>query len=185
MGQNSQELGRKYWATCSSVCSFARTTHSFACFKLLASLAPSAALTRSLAHFAHSLARGTVNDWMAILSVFFPIFDHSALKKTFKDKYASRLPESICCPNSVRPVLFRCDYASLSVRPSMFLSVRKRRKHSASNIRKRQTSFLTHVAISVLSGVFQQLSGHFPASHMGGVGRWTDRKTKAQNCSQS
>ena len=32
----------------------------------------------SLAHFAHSLARVTVNDWMAILSVFFPIFDHSA-----------------------------------------------------------------------------------------------------------
>ena len=34
---------------------------------------------RSLAHFAHSLARGTVDDWMAILSVFFPIFDHSEL----------------------------------------------------------------------------------------------------------
>ena len=31
-------------------------------------------LIRSLAH---SLARGTVNDWMAILSVFFSIFDHS------------------------------------------------------------------------------------------------------------
>ena len=27
--------------------------------------------------FAHSLARGTMNDWMAILSVFFSIFDHS------------------------------------------------------------------------------------------------------------
>ena len=50
---------------------FARTAHSFACSGLLASLAPSAALTRSLAHFAHSLARGTVNDWMPILSVFF------------------------------------------------------------------------------------------------------------------
>ena len=34
-------------------------------------------LVRSLAHFAHSLARGTVNDWMVILSVFFSIFDHS------------------------------------------------------------------------------------------------------------
>ena len=33
---------------------------------------------RPLAHFAHSLARGTVNDWMALLSVFFSIFDHSA-----------------------------------------------------------------------------------------------------------
>ena len=29
--------------------------------------------------FARSLTRGTVNDWMAILSVFFSIFDHSAL----------------------------------------------------------------------------------------------------------
>ena len=28
-------------------------------------------LIRSLVHFAHSLAHGTVNDWMAIYSVFF------------------------------------------------------------------------------------------------------------------
>ena len=27
---------------------------------------------------AHSLARGTVNDWMAIHSVFFSVLDHSA-----------------------------------------------------------------------------------------------------------
>ena len=32
-------------------------------------------LVCSLAHFAHSLARGTVNDWMAILSVFFSTFE--------------------------------------------------------------------------------------------------------------
>ena len=32
---------------------------------------PPRSLVRSLAHFAHSLAPGTVNDWMAILSVFF------------------------------------------------------------------------------------------------------------------
>ena len=56
---NKQELRCKYWATRSSVCSFARTVHSFACSRLLASLAPSAALTRSLAH---SLARGEVID---------------------------------------------------------------------------------------------------------------------------
>ena len=36
---------------------------------------PLRSLARSLAHFAHSLA---VNDWMAILPVFFSIFDHSA-----------------------------------------------------------------------------------------------------------
>ena len=80
MVQISQESRRKYWVTRSSVRSFARTAHSLACsglLALLALLAPSAALTRSLAHFAHSLARGTVNDWMAILSAFFSIFDHS------------------------------------------------------------------------------------------------------------
>ena len=39
-----------------------RTAHSFPCSALLASLERSAALTRLLAHFAHSLAHGTVND---------------------------------------------------------------------------------------------------------------------------
>ena len=68
----SQEYRLKYWATRSSVRSFARTAHSVACSGLLASLAPSAALTCSL-------ARGTVKVWMAISSVFFSIFDHSAL----------------------------------------------------------------------------------------------------------
>ena len=33
---------------------------------------------RLFAHFAHSLARGTVNDWMAILSMFFSFLDHIA-----------------------------------------------------------------------------------------------------------
>ena len=58
MVENSQEYRLQYWATRSSVGSFARTAHSFACSGLLASLAPSAAL----AHFAHSLARGAVNN---------------------------------------------------------------------------------------------------------------------------
>ena len=44
---NKQEKRHKYWATRSSIPSFARTAHSFACSGLLASLAPSAALTRS------------------------------------------------------------------------------------------------------------------------------------------
>ena len=35
----------------------------------------------SLAHFAHSLAHGTVNDWIAIYSVFFFILAHSALRR--------------------------------------------------------------------------------------------------------
>ena len=78
MVENSQEYRLKYWATRSSVRSFARTAHSFACSGLLASLHPPLrSLVCSLAHFAHSLARGTEDDWMAILSVFFSIFDHS------------------------------------------------------------------------------------------------------------
>ena len=55
VGQNSQELGRKYWATRSSVRSFARTAHLFACSALLPSLARSIALTRSLARSLLSL----------------------------------------------------------------------------------------------------------------------------------
>ena len=58
VGQNSQKYILKYWATRSSSRFFAHTAHTFACSGLLASLAPSAAL----AHFAHSLARETVND---------------------------------------------------------------------------------------------------------------------------
>ena len=43
----------------------------------LCSRPPLRSLVRSLSHFTHCLARGTVNDWMAILPVFFSIFDHS------------------------------------------------------------------------------------------------------------
>ena len=60
MVDNSQGSRRKYWATCSSVCSFARTAHLFVCSALLASLARS--LARSLTHCAHSLNHGKVND---------------------------------------------------------------------------------------------------------------------------
>ena len=59
--------------------SLAPLTRSLAPDYLLRSRPPLRSLVRSLAHFAHSLARGTVNDWMAILSVFFSIFDHSAV----------------------------------------------------------------------------------------------------------
>ena len=47
---------------------FSRTAHSFAGSRLLVC---------SLAHFAHGLARGTMIYMMAMLSVFFSIFDHS------------------------------------------------------------------------------------------------------------
>ena len=66
--------------------SFARSlaplTHSLAPDCSLRSRPPLRSLVRSLAHFAHSLARGTVNNKMAILSVFFSIFDHSAMRLT-------------------------------------------------------------------------------------------------------
>ena len=45
----SQGQRCKYWATCLSIRSFARTAHSFACSTLLVSLARSAALIHSLA----------------------------------------------------------------------------------------------------------------------------------------
>ena len=74
MVQNNQEPRLKYWVTGSSVCSFARTAHSFACSALLALLARSA-------YFAHSLACGTANDYMAILSVFFFHFGPKCIAK--------------------------------------------------------------------------------------------------------
>ena len=48
MVEISQNSRRMYWATRSSIRSFACTAHSFACYTLLALLARSAALTRSL-----------------------------------------------------------------------------------------------------------------------------------------
>ena len=96
------------------------------------------------------------------------------------DKYytdVSRSPESICCPNFVRLVFFRCYYASPSVRPSMFLFVRKRRKHSTGNIR--ETNFI----FNTLSGINQRLSGHFrhPTWPGGGQMDWQKNQgTKLQ-----
>ena len=58
MVDNGQEYSLKYWATRS----FARTDHSFACSGLLASLAPSAALTRVLARSLRSLPHSWGSD---------------------------------------------------------------------------------------------------------------------------
>ena len=69
-------------STGSLACPFARSLAPLAC-----SLAPHyspclraplRSLVCSLAHFAHSLARGKEDDWMAIFSVFFSFLDHSA-----------------------------------------------------------------------------------------------------------
>ena len=61
--------------------SLAPLTRSLAPDCSLRSRPPLRSLIRSLSHFAHSLACGTMNDWMAILSVFFSIFNHSVVIK--------------------------------------------------------------------------------------------------------
>ena len=80
-GQNNQKYRLKYWATRLSVClfactahSFARTAHSFARSGLLALLAPSAALTRSLAR---SLPRSWDSEFF--MSQIDLILSHSAM----------------------------------------------------------------------------------------------------------
>ena len=62
--------------------SLAPLTHLLAPDCSLRSRPPLRSLVCLLVHFAHSLARGIVNDWMAILSVFFSIFDHSVRAKS-------------------------------------------------------------------------------------------------------
>ena len=59
--QNSQELGRRYWDTCSSVCLFACTANSFACFTPLAWLTRSAVLIHLLAR---PLTAELMGKWM-------------------------------------------------------------------------------------------------------------------------
>ena len=76
MVQNSQKSRLEYWATRSSVRSFARTAHAFACSRLRTphrSRPPLRSLVRSLAHLAHSLARGKVNFWCLKMTWFCPI----------------------------------------------------------------------------------------------------------------
>ena len=74
---NKQESRRKYWATRSSVRLFARTAHSFACSGLLASLAPSAELTRSLARSLRSLPRSWESE--SLMSQNDPVLSHSGM----------------------------------------------------------------------------------------------------------
>ena len=76
VGQNSQEYIWEYWATRSSVRLFARTNHSFPCSRLLASLAPSAALTRSLARSLRSLPRSWESE--ILMSQNDLVLSHSA-----------------------------------------------------------------------------------------------------------
>ena len=79
--QNSQESGRKYWATGLPVRSFARKGRSFACSTLLASLASSA---HSFAHslhcaysFTHALPNWGYSEWLML--GYQPVLNHSGL----------------------------------------------------------------------------------------------------------
>ena len=83
MVDNSQEYSTRPLAR-PFARSLAALTHLLASDCSLRSCPLLRSLVRSLAHFAHSLACGTVNDWMAILSVFFPIFDHSAMGRVHR-----------------------------------------------------------------------------------------------------
>ena len=74
---------------------FARTAHSFACSGLLA-------------HFTHSLAHGTVNDWMPIYSVFFFLF-----WPTVRCYYCRNGPHSISIFSYHRPRPFFMGFSAL------------------------------------------------------------------------
>ena len=85
-------------------CSLISLTRSLAPDCSLRSRPPLRSLVRSLAHFAHSLAhfahslaRGTVIYKMAILSVFFPILDHSQPQKTTPHEACAREREARTC----------------------------------------------------------------------------------------
>ena len=98
---NRQEWRRKYWATRSSVRSFARTAHSFACSGLLALLAPSAALTRSLPRSLRSLPRSWESEFLMSQNDLF--LSHSAVGQS---QYDFRLlTNSITHPSVHRPLL--------------------------------------------------------------------------------
>ena len=75
MGQNDKNSRCKYWATRSSIRSFACTAHSFTCSALLALLVRSAVLTHSLARSLCSHPSSWESEWLH--GYFFWVFFHS------------------------------------------------------------------------------------------------------------
>ena len=71
VGQSSHEYRLKYWATRSSVRTFAHTADLFACSALLASLARYAVLTCSLTSLTPSLVEKCMIGWLSYLCFFF------------------------------------------------------------------------------------------------------------------
>ena len=77
VAQNNQEHRLKYWATRSSIRLFTRTTHLFACYILLASLARSVALIPLLAcSFTHSRVCGKMNYRILPNKHFLSFYDY-------------------------------------------------------------------------------------------------------------
>ena len=139
----------QYWVTRLSVRSFARTAHSFACSALLASLACSAACTRLLSCFTNSLACGTVNDWMAILSVFFSILAHSvSVDERFWGTYPllrHLLRHLLRPPQLSHPSFSRCLFAPSINRPMSVAELLTRHKtYNISNFYKDSRESLFH-----------------------------------------
>ena len=69
--QNSHESRRKYWATRSSVHSFARTAHSSACSTLLAPLCLPAPLRSFVCSLAHRLPSSWESEWFLVVFFLF------------------------------------------------------------------------------------------------------------------
>ena len=123
LGQNNQEYRLNYWATCSSVCFFARTAHSFACSTLCASLALRCAhwFARSLTH---SLTSGKMYDLIAILPAFFFCADHGELEWLLKNRalplFSLLYGGSFHCPNPLETLNEFClDVLEIRSTPSL------------------------------------------------------------------
>ena len=99
VGQNNQEYRLKYLATRLSVHSFNCIAHSFACSGLLALLAPSAVLTRSLACSLRSFPR----SWESgkVMSRDDLVLYHSARLTETRPRVSGPLCPSVC--SSVYP----------------------------------------------------------------------------------
>ena len=78
-----RHLGRRLWVLRVMIWNLIKIlAHSFTCSSLLALLPRSAALTRSLAHFAHSWDSERLDGYL--FCVFFSILDHSAPAQSLK-----------------------------------------------------------------------------------------------------
>ena len=105
VGQNNQKYRLKYRATRSSVRSFARTAHSFACSELLALLMHHPALAYSLTSLTPSLVGQWMNGWLFCLCFF--LFSTTAQRPHVVD--FTQFIYRFCCFCHLFLVLFMAD----------------------------------------------------------------------------